>query len=175
MLDKHTEIWSFEKDSVPLHGIGNIALLSGPLTAFFTSRRCPGIAIRTAMDWALQQARSKTTVISGFHSPLEQSVLRVLLEAKSPMIAVIARSLEGAKFDRIWQPAVTEQRMVVISSHTAVGRLTATLAAERNDIAALLAERIVIAHVEPGGKLDEAQKRWRRAGAFIEELTKGNG
>lgn len=30
------------------------------------------------MDWTVEQARSKNPVISGFHSPLEQSALKVL-------------------------------------------------------------------------------------------------
>lgn len=170
MLDKHTEIWSFEKESVPLHGNGDVSLLSRPLTAFFSSRRCPGAAIRAGMNWALQQARAKAPVISGFHSPLEQSVLKVLLQAKSPVVAVIARSLEGARLDRDWVTAIGEQRMVVLSSHTATGRLTETLAVERNDMAALLAERIVIARAEPGGSLDAVCVRWRDAGELVVSL-----
>jgi predicted Rossmann fold nucleotide-binding protein DprA/Smf involved in DNA uptake len=170
MLDKHTDIWSIEKDSVPLHGIGDAALLSRPLTAFFASRRCPGVAIRAGMDWALQQARIKTPVISGFHSPLEQSALKVLLQARSPVVAVIARSLEGARLERDWRTAMSEGRMVVLSSHTATERLTETLAVARNDVAALLAERIVIAHAEPGGSLDAACVRWQAAGCGIESL-----
>jgi len=58
-----------------LSGRGASGLLNTPLTAFFASRQCPGAAIRAAMDWALQQARAKQVVVSGFHSPLEQSVL----------------------------------------------------------------------------------------------------
>jgi hypothetical protein len=58
------------------------------MTAFFASRQCPGTAIRAAMDWALNQAREKNVVVSGFHSPLEQSVLKVLMAAHSPAVVV---------------------------------------------------------------------------------------
>jgi predicted Rossmann fold nucleotide-binding protein DprA/Smf involved in DNA uptake len=169
--DKNTVIWQIEHDSVPLAGIGERALLSQPLTAFFASRRCPGAAIRAALDWALQQARTKTPVISGFHSPLEQSALKVLLQAKSPVVGVIARSLEGARLDRDWHVAINEGRMVVLSAHTATGRLTEALAVERNDVAALLAQRIVIAHAEPAGALDAARARWLATGFVIERLA----
>ncbi len=94
----------------------------------------------------------------------------MLLQAKSPVVAVIARSLEGARLDRDWITAISEQRMVVLSSHTATGRLTETLAVKRNDMAALLAERIVIAHAEPGGSLDAACVRWRDAGELVVSL-----
>lgn len=73
-----------------LTGIGNPDRLGLPKTAFFASRQCPGTAIRAAMDWALQQAKLKAVVVSGFHSPLEQSVLKVLIQARSPVVAVLA-------------------------------------------------------------------------------------
>ena len=80
-----------QKDGIA--GVGNMALLEQPLTAFFASRRCSGRAIRAAMDWAVEQARAKTPLIGGFHSPLEQSVLEVMLAAHAPVVIVIARKL----------------------------------------------------------------------------------
>jgi len=162
--------WQFEHDSVPLIGMGTQSLLALPLTAFFASRRCPGTAIRAGTEWALAQARAKQAVVSGFHSPLEQSALKLLLQAKSPVVAVIARPLEGARLDRDWLAAITEGRMAEGSSHTAKGRHSEMLAVERNDVAALLASRIVIAHAEPGGTLDAAVVRWERAGRVVETL-----
>lgn len=85
--------WSLEGGE---HGIGNAALLDLPLTAFFASRQCPGSTIRAAMEWAIEQARGKKPVISGFHSPLEQSVLAVLLTAGAPCVIVVARKPDPA-------------------------------------------------------------------------------
>jgi hypothetical protein len=89
-------------------------------------------------------------------------------------VVVIARPLEGARlglgFESGWQTALAEQRMAVVTSHTANSRLTEKLAVERNDVAALLATRIVIAHAEPGGTLNAAQARWRAAGSAVEVL-----
>jgi len=48
--------WSQEHGSLLYAGRGAQGLLSEPLTAFFSSRQCPGAAIRAAMDWALEQA-----------------------------------------------------------------------------------------------------------------------
>lgn len=171
MLNANTAVWSIERDGVPLQGVGAAELLSQPLTAFFASRRCPGAAIRAGTDWALTQARAKQAVVSGFHSPLEQSALKLLLQAKSPVVAVIARPLEGARLDRDWLTATAEGYMAVVSSHTAKGRLSEMLAVERNDVAALLASRIVIAHTEPGGTLEAAVVRWTLAGQAVETLS----
>lgn len=161
--------WQFEHDGVPLIGMGTQSLLALPLTAFFASRRCPGVAIRAGTDWALARAHAKQAVVSGFHSPLEQSALKLLLQAKSPVV-VVARPLEGARLDRGWLTAIEEGRMAVVSSHTAKGRLSEMLAVERNDVVALLASRIVIAHAEPSGRLDAAVIRWKQAGLEVEAL-----
>ena len=155
---------------MPLIGVGTQSLLALPLTAFFASRRCPGAAIRAGTDWALTQARAKHAVVSGFHSPLEQSALKLLLQAQSPVVAVIARPLEGARLDRDWLTAIAEGRMAVVSSHTAKHRLSEMLAVERNEVVALLASRIVIAHAEPGGTLDGAVVRWKMAARVVETL-----
>lgn len=88
-------LWQWDGPPV-LTGCGARELLDLELTAFFASRQCPGSAIRAAMDWALQQASAKRAVISGFHSPLEQSVLKVLMAAGSPAVAVLARPVAGA-------------------------------------------------------------------------------
>ena len=171
MLNANTAIWSIERDGVPLQGVGAAHLLSQPLTAFFASRRCPGAAIHAGTDWVLTQARAKLAVVSGFHSPLEQSALKLLLQAKSPVAAVIARPLVGARLDHDWLTAIAERRMAVVSSHTAKGRLSEILAVERNDVVALLASRIVVAHTEPGGTLEAAVVRWTLTGRTIETLS----
>ena len=89
--------WQNSLDGLRLTGMGNQRMLDVPMTAFFASRQCPGTAIRAAMDWALVQAREKNVVVSGFHSPPEQSVLKVLMAANSPAVVVLARPVAGAK------------------------------------------------------------------------------
>ena len=61
--------WTMLLHGSLLTGKGEQGLLALPAAAFFASRQCSGVAIRAAMDWALQQARAKQAVVSGFHSP----------------------------------------------------------------------------------------------------------
>ena len=142
-------------------GRGASGLLDESLTAFFASRQCPGAAIRAAMDWALQQAKARQVVIGGFHSPLEQSVLTVLLQARSPVVAVLARPVQGAKLPPAWDEPLTRGRMAVVSSVSAVTRLTHEAAALRNAQAAQLATSMVVAHASPGGSLANLVAQWR--------------
>lgn len=140
-------------------------LLDQPLTAFFASRQCPGQAIRAAMDWALQQVLTKDVVISGFHSPLEQSVLKVLMQARSPLIVLLARPVTGAKLNPDWLGAIGDDRMAVISVGTKIQRLTNTLAMQRNDWVAKLASNIVVAHANPAGGLAKQCATWMTTNA----------
>jgi predicted Rossmann fold nucleotide-binding protein DprA/Smf involved in DNA uptake len=160
--------WSLEGGE---RGVGNASLLDQPLTAFFASRQCSGAAIRAAMDWAVEQARSKSPVISGFHSPLEQSVLKVMLTANAPCVIVIARKLEHAYLPPTWLRAVRDGKAAVVSMESTTRRLTSELAARRNDWAAEHAARIVVAHASPEGNLMCQAMQWERAGIIISHLS----
>ena len=157
--------WSLEGGE---RGVGNASLLDQPLSAFFASRQCPGVAIRAAMNWAVDQARSKSPVISGFHSPLEQSVLEVMLTAGAPCVIVIARKLEPAHLPPSWLLAVQNGTAAVVSMEDTTRRLTAELATRRNDWVAEHAARIVIAHASAGGNLLRQAAQWERDGRHVD-------
>ncbi|MBK5273703.1 MAG: hypothetical protein JJE30_01445 [Desulfuromonadales bacterium] len=140
------------------------------LTVFLASRQCPGVAIRAAMNWAVEQARSKSPVISGFHSPLEQSVLEVMLTAGAPCVIVIARKLEPAHLPPGWLLAVQNGTTAVISMDDTTRRLTAELAARRNDWVAEHAARIVVAHASAGGNLLRQAMQWENKGCCVDYL-----
>lgn len=144
--------------------MGNRALLEAPLTAFFASRQCPGSAIRAAMDWALEQAQMRHGVISGFHSPLEQSVLHLLLEAKSPVVALLARPVVNARLPVEWRTAMAEGHMAVVSSCSTPKRLTHEHARKRNEEAAQLSDAIVVAYASQSGELEHLSASWRASG-----------
>lgn len=64
---------------------GNAALLEGPdRMALFGSSKCPGEIIPKTQDWAHGLIGSRTVVVSGFHTPVEKDVLRILLRGKHP-------------------------------------------------------------------------------------------
>ena len=148
----------WQKDGIA--GIGNIALLEQPLTAFFASRRCSGRAIRAAMDWVVEQARAKTPLIGGFHSPLEQSVLEVMLAANAPVVIVIARKLETAHLPAEWLAAAQAGTVAVVSMEDAQQRLTAEQAIRRNHWIAHHAAHIVVAEASAEGNLATCLAEW---------------
>jgi len=152
-------------------GIGNATLLIQALTAIFASRQCSGTAIRAAMTWAIEQVRSKNPVISGFHSPLEQSVLEVLLTAGAPCVMVIARKLEQAHLSPSWLLAVQNGTAAVVSMDDTTRQLSAEMASRRNEWVAKHAARIVIAHASPSGGLLQQVQQWKSDGQIVEYLS----
>ena len=165
-------IWQETYAKHSLTGTGSPDLLNLPMTAFFASRQCPGTAIRAAMDWALQQARAKAVVVSGFHSPLEQSVLKVLIQALSPVVAVLARPVEGAKLPPDWALPLVRGHMAAVSATNDATRLTEEAATARNRVVAHLASCIVVAHASPGGALEGFCAQWRTDGRAVVDLSR---
>lgn len=159
----------WQKDGIA--GVGNMALLEQPLTAFFASRCCSGRAIRAAMDWAVEQARSKTPLIGGFHSPLEQSVLEVMLAAHAPVVMVIARKLDAASLPAAWRDAVQAGTVAVVSMDESQQRLTAEQAIQRNHWIARHAAHIVIAEAAPDGSLASCVAQWESEGYRVNCLS----
>jgi len=77
-----------------LNAIGNTALLASGNVTFFCSTEIPGEAILKIFDWANGLRGKSLTVISGFHTPMEKEVWRILQRdpAQKPKY-IVARSL----------------------------------------------------------------------------------
>ena len=163
--------WVAERRGVAVCGVGVAELLQRPLTAFFASRQCPGIAIRMGTEWALQQARKRSVLVGGFHSPLEQSALRLVLEAGCSVVVVLARPVASASLRSAWRDAIAADKMAVVSAAAPSHRLTEQAASDRNELAARMADRIVIAYASPVGQLEHQRDRWRAEGLNVECLA----
>ena len=132
--------------------MGNIRLLANRKIALFCSARTPGGAILRAHDAARRLRDEGTTVISGFHSPLERECLRILLRGKQPIIICPARAIEAMRIPKDLRAAFDSGRVLILSPFTGQPkRITKDSALRRNEVAAALADDAYIAHVAPGG------------------------
>lgn len=166
--------WHRDMDDTHLAGRGDPRWLDDELTAFFASRQCPGSAIRMALEWALLTAREGRPVVGGFHSPLERSVLELLLEACSPTVVVLARDIKAARLPADWKKGVAQGHLTVVSAVTDRRQLSRDRAAARNDLVTALASRIVVAHASPNGNLASQVKEWQHRGIPIQALCSGS-
>ena len=132
------------------------ATLNGNLWALFCSSKCPGEVILKAHDLAQEFRKAGIPTIGGYHSPVEQECLRVLLRGSQPILLCPARSIENMRLKPAWKDALTEKRLLILSIFGGHHRRsTAVLASQRNAFVAALADKICIAHAAEDSKILE--------------------
>jgi predicted Rossmann fold nucleotide-binding protein DprA/Smf involved in DNA uptake len=139
-------------------GAGETALLDEPLLGLIASRECPGHVLLETLDRVPEWVKAGRVIVSGFHSPLEQQVLRSLLRRKGRAVKVLARGFGGQSADYRPTPEerepLTSGRMLVISAFApSVARTTRASALTRNRLVLALATEIVVPHVAVGSPL----------------------
>ena len=93
------------------------------------------------------------TVISGFHSAIEQECLNILLKGSQPIIYCPARSLEGMKIKPDLKTPLEEGRLLILSPFEAKHRrISTSLAETRNYFVAALADSIFVSYAAPESK-----------------------
>ncbi len=138
---------------------GNLNVLDSTLLGFFCSVRSPGDAILKTYDLARTLRDTDATIIGGFQSPMEKECLDLLLRGTAPVVVCPARGLNRMRTPKSWQDPLAEGRMLILSFFEGnIHRPTAAIAARRNAHIAALADRILIAHAEPGGKTEKLCK-----------------
>jgi predicted Rossmann fold nucleotide-binding protein DprA/Smf involved in DNA uptake len=133
--------------------LGNLDLLRNETLALFCSARCPGSLILKFYD-ALRALRDEgQTIISGFHSPLEQEGLLTLMQGQGGIVICPARSIDTMRVPVAWQQVLSDKRLLVLSPFAAhEERITARLATRRNEFVVAIADRVFIVYAEPSGR-----------------------
>jgi predicted Rossmann fold nucleotide-binding protein DprA/Smf involved in DNA uptake len=135
--------------------IGNFNILDRELLGFFCSVKCPGNVILKTYDLVRKLRDAGIPVVSGFHSPIEKDCLDLLLKGTQPVVICPARGIENMRMPKIWQKALTENRLLIISPFDPkYRRPTAKLAEQRNEFVASLAAKIFVAHANKGGRIE---------------------
>ena len=134
---------------------GNLDLLERSDVALFCSRSCPGVLASQAYDVAQHLRDAGATVASGFHAPMELECLKILLASPYPVVVAMGRSLQGARIPGMYQRALSEDRLLLISCFDpAVDRVTKDTARVRNLFLAALASRVFVAHAHAGSQTE---------------------
>jgi len=128
----------------------------GPLLALFCSTKAPASIMLQVHDLAQQWRTGGVPVISGFHSPVEQECLAVLLRGPGPVIVCPARSIVGMRLKREYKEPMAAGLLLLMSPFgDKVRRLTVDTALTRNRFVAALADTVLIAHAQPGSKTEQ--------------------
>lgn len=135
-------------------GAGETALLAEPLLGLIASRECPGHVLLETLDRVPEWVKGGRVIVSGFHSPLEQQVLRSVLRRKGRAVKVLARGMTD------YRPTVEEReplaagRMLVITAcPPEVRRTTRETALARNRLVLALATEVVASCISSNSPL----------------------
>jgi len=127
----------------------------------------PGELIIKTHDLAKKWRDDGVTIIGGFHSPIEQECLTILLRGKQPVIICAARSIEGMRLKEEHNKPMSEGRLLILSSSDKKERrITSETSCARNRLVAALADDIIIVHAAPDGKIEKLCKEaqgWDKA------------
>jgi hypothetical protein len=111
--------------------LGNLDILKEKKTALFCSSKCPGGLIIKTYDVTRTWRDNDVTVIGGFHSPVEQECLAILLRGRQPVVVCPARSIETMRIKAEHGTPLAESRLLFLSPFPAKEkRMTAATAAE---------------------------------------------
>ena len=138
--------------------IGNTILLRNDLTGFLCSRKCPAAKILEAHETCKAWASDPTkTIISGFHSPVEQECLRLLLQGRANIIYFPAREINHLRIRKEWRPALEANRMLIMTLESFTNRrMSRHETWQRNDFIVRLAESAYIPYAAADGQLADA-------------------
>jgi predicted Rossmann fold nucleotide-binding protein DprA/Smf involved in DNA uptake len=141
-----------------INGIGDAALLERPLFGLIASRECPGRVLLETLESVPQWVKAGRVIVSGFHSPLEQQVLRSLLRRNGHAVRVLARcfSASGYRLAKEEQDAFANGRLLIISAFGAdTPRVTRVSAIKRNELVIALSTEVVTPFISKGSPLEE--------------------
>jgi predicted Rossmann fold nucleotide-binding protein DprA/Smf involved in DNA uptake len=136
--------------------VGNAELLNGPLLCVIASRSCPGNILLQTVERVPEWLKAGKVIISGFHSPLEQQVLRTLLRRNGRAVKVLARGMTAFRSTPEEKEAVLAGNMLVVTAFpSTVKRTTRETALERNRLALAVAGEHCIPYINPNSPLQE--------------------
>ncbi len=133
---------------------GATALLAEPLLGFIASRECPGHVLLETLDRVPEWVKTGRVIVSGFHSPLEQQVLRSVLRRKGRVVKVLARGMTDYRPTTEEREPLAAGRMLVITAcPPEVRRITRETALARNRLVLALASEIIAPYVTANSPL----------------------
>lgn len=137
-----------------LAGVGNVALLSEPMLGLISSRECPGHVLIETLALVPEWVKADRVIVSGFHAPLEQQVLRSVLRRKGRVVKVLARGMTDYRPTPEEREPLSSGQMLVISAFAPiVTRTTRETALARNRMVLALATEMFIPFVAEGSPL----------------------
>ena len=143
--------------------LGQLKLLDDAPIAFFCSTRCDGDSVLKAYEWARQQCDLGTTVISGFHTPVEKDVYAILARRGARIIHCYPKRLPLKRPTPAQRSLIDEGRLLLLAPEACaqLPRPTKQSCSQRNRFVADRARSITIARIHSESALNEDLKPYQ--------------
>jgi predicted Rossmann fold nucleotide-binding protein DprA/Smf involved in DNA uptake len=105
-----------------------------------------------AFDWIKTLPPVGVAVVSGFHSPIEQECLSLLLRRGIAVVVCPAREISHYRYPEPWEHALASGQLLMLSPFATYKRATVVLAEKRNTFVAALADALVVIHAPEGSR-----------------------
>lgn len=136
--------------------IGDLGLLDRQKIGLFCSVKCPGSLILQTYDLMQELKNADVAVVSGFHSPMEQECLNILMRGQAAIVKCYARSIARLRIPSEYRKALDGGRLLLISPFDEKQPKTAKHTSRyRNKFVAALSDIVFVAHASPGGKTEK--------------------
>lgn len=143
--------------------VGKNCLHEHGLVALICSAKAPASILLAVHDLAQQWRTGSQTILSGFHSTVEQEAFEILLRGPGQIIFCPARSIPR-RLKPAWQTALAAGYLTLLSPFpNTVRRATKETAFFRNRFMAALADNVLIPYAHPGSsseQLAQEAKQW---------------
>lgn len=138
--------------------IGSDRLLASHKIGLLCSIKCPGDIILKTLDLMQELRNTEVCVVSGFHSPLEQECLKILLRGTCGIVLCYARGLPKRVPSEYRKP-INDGRMLLLSPFDeAQDHATRDTSRLRNELVVALGNVVVIPYAAPGGMTETVFK-----------------
>jgi predicted Rossmann fold nucleotide-binding protein DprA/Smf involved in DNA uptake len=142
-------------DAAPrtLYALGDPTILGHRLVGLICSVQCPGSIVIKTFDLVRRLRDAGTVMIGGFHSPMENDCLDLLLRGSRPVIVCPARRLRNLKLGHEGRSALVQGRLLLLSCFgEEARRMTSAQAMIRNDMVAALSTALIVPHASREGR-----------------------
>lgn len=143
--------------------VGTNRLQESGIIALICSAKAPASILLAVHDLAQQWRTGSQTILSGFHSTVEQEALEILLRGPGQVVYCPARSVPR-RFKPAWQTALAAGYLTLLSPFpNTVRRASKETAIFRNRFMVALADNVLIPYAHPGSsseQLAHVAKQW---------------
>ncbi len=134
--------------------IGSDKLLTSHKIGLLCSIKCPGDIILKTLDLMQELRNMEVCVVSGFHSPLEQECLKILLRGTCAVVVCYARSLPKRVPSEYVKPIDNGRALLLSIFNGAQSHMTRKTSSLRNRLVAALGDAVLIPYAASGGSTE---------------------